>query len=57
MWMQNIIFLQKKLNEEVNSSMRSQVEKNVAIKRQNVSSYEISKFFFVKLPYPKYEMQ
>ncbi len=41
--------LVKKINEKVNSSMRSQVEKQLAKKTQNVSSYEISEFFFAKL--------
>ncbi len=37
--------LAKKLNEEVNNSLRSQVEKQLAKKRQNLFSYEISEFF------------
>jgi hypothetical protein len=37
--------------------VRSQVEKQLVKKRQNVSSYEISEFFFVELPYKKDEMQ
>jgi hypothetical protein len=49
--------LAKKLNEEVNSLMRSQVEKQLVKKRQNVSSYEISEFFFAKLFYKKDEVQ
>jgi hypothetical protein len=33
--------------------MKSQVEKQLVRKRQNVSSFEISEFFFAKLLYKK----
>jgi hypothetical protein len=36
--------------------MKSQVEKQPTKKRENVSSFEISKYFFPKLPYKKNEM-
>jgi hypothetical protein len=49
--------LAKKLNEEVNSSRRTQVERQPIKKRQNVSSSKISKIFSAKLPYKKDEMQ
>jgi hypothetical protein len=48
--------LAKKLDEEVNSSMRTQVERQLAKKKQNVSSSEISEIFSIKLPYKKDEM-
>jgi hypothetical protein len=40
--------LEKKLAEEVNSSKRIEVEKQLTEKRENVSSFEIFKFFFAK---------
>jgi hypothetical protein len=40
--------LVKKLDEEVNSLERIQVKKQLPIKRENVFSFEISKFFFAK---------
>jgi len=41
--------LTKKLDEEVNNSMRSQVERQLIKKRQNVFSSKISELFFAKL--------
>ncbi len=49
--------LQKKLDEEMNSSMQTQVERQPTKRKQNVFSSEISKLFFEKLPYKKDEMQ
>ncbi len=43
-------------NEEVNSLVRSQVEKKLVKKKQNVSSYEISEILFAKLPYKQDEV-
>jgi hypothetical protein len=40
--------LAKKLDEEMNSSMQTQVERQPIKRRQNVSSSEISKLFFCK---------
>ncbi len=40
--------LAKKLDEKVNSLERIQVENQLTKKRENVSSIEISKFFFAK---------
>jgi hypothetical protein len=37
--------LAKKLDEEMNNSMQTQVERQPTKRRQNVSSSEISKFF------------
>jgi hypothetical protein len=38
--------LVNKLNEKMNSRMKSQVERQPTKKKQNVSSSEISNFFF-----------
>ncbi len=48
--------LAKKLDEEVNSLVRTQGERQPTKKRQNVSSFEISKIFSTKLLYNKDEM-
>ncbi len=48
--------LAKKLDEEVNNVVRVEIEKQLIKKRQNVSSFEVSKFFFAKLPYKTYEL-
>jgi hypothetical protein len=40
--------LEKTLDEEVNSSKRIQVKKQLAKKRENISSFEKSKIFFAK---------
>jgi hypothetical protein len=53
MWMQRHGLLAKKPKEELNSSVRTQVERQLFKKRQNVSSYEITKLFFTKLLYKK----
>jgi hypothetical protein len=47
----------RKLDEEVNILVRTQVERHPIKKRQNVFSSEISKFSFAKLLYKKDEMQ
>ncbi len=49
--------LVKTFDEEGNSLMRTQVERQPIKKRQNVSSFEIFEIFFTKLPYKKDEMQ
>ncbi len=49
--------LAKKLDEEMNNEVRIEVEKQPTKKRQNVSSFKISKLFFAKLPYKTNEMQ
>jgi hypothetical protein len=49
--------LAKKLDEEMNSSMQTQVERQPIKSRQNVSSSKILNCFFAKLPYKKDEMQ
>jgi hypothetical protein len=45
--------LANKLDEEMNSWVKSQVERRPTKKRQNVSSSKFSKFFPPKLPYQK----
>ncbi len=45
--------LAKKLEEEMNSSMRIQVERQLLKKRKNVSSFEIFELFFARLIYKK----
>jgi hypothetical protein len=47
----------KKLDEEMNSLVKTQVERQLAKKRQNVSSSNFFEFFSTKLPYKKDEMQ
>ncbi len=47
----------KKLDEEVNSLVKTQVEKQSTKKWQYVSSFEFSKFFPPKFPYKKDELQ
>jgi len=49
--------LAKKLDEEMNRSMKTQVERQPIKKRQNVSSSKFSEFFFTKLLYKKDEVQ
>jgi len=39
-----MVCLQKKLDERVNSLMRTQAERQPTIKKQNVSSFEIFEF-------------
>ncbi len=45
------------LNEEVNSLVRSQVEKQLVKKKQKVSSYEFFEIFFAKVPYKQDEQK
>jgi hypothetical protein len=47
----------KKLDEEVNSLVKTQVERQSTKKWQNVSSSKFSKFFSPKFPYKKDELQ
>jgi hypothetical protein len=49
--------LAKKLDEEVNSSIRTQGERQPTKKRQNVSSFENFKMFSTKLIYKKDKIQ
>jgi hypothetical protein len=49
--------LTKKLDEEVNSLVRTQVEKQLTNKRQNVSSSKNFEFFSTKVVYKKDEVQ
>ncbi len=51
------ILLAKELDKEVNNSVKIQVERQRTKKRQNVFSFEISKFIFTKFIYKKDEMQ
>jgi len=46
-----MLYLQKKLDEKVNNVVRIELEKQLAKKRQNVSSFLIFNFFSTKLPY------
>jgi len=46
--------LAKKLDEKVNNAVKIEVERQLAKKRQNVSSFESFEFFSTKLPY-KYD--
>jgi hypothetical protein len=46
----------KKLDKEVNNSLRSQVERQPIKKWQNVFSYEIFELFSAKLPYKNNEV-
>jgi hypothetical protein len=46
----------KTFDEEGNSLVRTQVERQPIKKRQNVSSFEIFEIFFTKLLYKKDEM-
>jgi hypothetical protein len=48
--------LTKKLDEEVNSLVRTQVEKQLTNKRQNVSSSKNFEFFSTKVVYKKDEV-
>ncbi len=48
--------LAKKHDEEVNSSVRSQFERQLIKNRQNVSSSKVLELFFAKLPYKKIEV-
>ncbi len=47
----------KKFDEEMNNPMRSELEKQLATKRQIVSSSEIFDFFTTKVPYKKEYVQ
>jgi hypothetical protein len=45
------------LDEEVNNAVKIEVERQPLKKRQNVSSFEIFEFFFIKLIYKKDEVK
>jgi hypothetical protein len=49
--------LTKKLDEEVNSLVRTQVERQLTNKRQNVSSSKFFEFFSTKVVYKRDEVQ
>ncbi len=49
--------LTKKLDEEMNSLVRTQVERQLIRKRQNVSSSKNFEFFSTKIVYKKDEVQ
>jgi hypothetical protein len=43
--------LAKKFDEEMNNPVRSELERQLIKKRQNISSSEIFEFFTTKVPY------
>jgi hypothetical protein len=49
--------LAKKIDKEINSLVKSELERQLAKNRQNVSSSEISEFFIAKVPCKKENAQ
>jgi hypothetical protein len=49
--------LAKKFDEEMNNLVKSELERQLVKKKQNVSSSEISNFFIIKILYKKEDVQ